>query len=43
MKIMDDIYEFLYLKKSIDIFILMSNDSDFITVCNKVKVWVKNL
>lgn len=37
MKIMDDIYDFLYLKKSIDIFILISNDSDFITVCNKVK------
>ena len=41
MKLIDDIYDFLYCKKSLDTYILISNDADFLTACNKVRSFGK--
>ena len=40
-KLVDDIYDFLYVKKTIDIFVLASNDGDFVSVIRKARSFGK--
>ena len=40
-KLVDDIYDFLYVKKTIDIFVLVSNVGDFVSVVQRVRSFGK--
>lgn len=43
IKIIDDIYDILYFKQTIDTYILISNDLDFLTVTRKIKLFGKTI
>jgi len=41
IKLIDDIYDILYFKNTIDIYVIVSNDIDYLTVARKVKLFGK--
>ena len=36
IKMIDDIYDILYFKQSVDTYILVTNDMDYLTCCRKI-------
>ena len=43
IKMIDDIYDILYFKKTVDIYVLVSNDIDYLTCSRKIKLFGKYL
>lgn len=43
IKMIDDIYDILYFKKTVDIYILVSNDVDYLTCSRKIRLLGKTL
>ena len=43
IKMIDDIYDILYFKKTVDIYVLVSNDIDYLTCSRKIKLLGKYL
>ena len=43
IKMIDDIYDVLYFKKTVDIYILVTNDIDYLTCCRKIQLFGKHL
>jgi len=43
IKMIDDIYDILYFRNTIDTFVLVSNDVDYLTAARKIKLYGKTL
>jgi hypothetical protein len=43
IKIIDDIYDILYFRQTVDTYILVSNDIDYLTCARKIKLYGKSL
>ena len=43
IKMIDDIYDILYFKRTVDIYVLVSNDIDYLTCSRKIKLFGKYL
>jgi len=41
IKMIDDIYDILYFKQTVDVYVLVSNDVDYLTVARKIKLFGK--